>query len=241
MGHRDPGAQAKQRARQMRCRADPGRPVGDALGLRTGPGEELHHRFRRIMLWRHHHHIAVGPEGRGIDKAAFGVIGQALEQILVDRQGADGGAGDGVTVGRRLRAGFHADVATGAGAILDHEVLAQAALQLVRQDTRQHIGSTAGRERHDDLHRPIRPIGGLRGGEVRGACAGGEQGCPRDRLNGNHWIRSIGRASCGNCRIRTSAPSGPECSTGASSADTNASATLCPASPARLAEPWVTT
>ena len=47
--------------------------------------------------------------------------------------------------------------------VLDHERLAQGFLQALRKEARVDIGRSAGRERHDNLHRPrgivLRPGG----------------------------------------------------------------------------------
>jgi len=51
------------------------------------------------------------------------------------------------SAGHRL----HADVAAGAGAVLDHEGLAEADLQPLGQHPRQRVLRAAGAEQHDDL------------------------------------------------------------------------------------------
>src|SRR5262249_2433548 len=49
-----------------------------------------------------------------------------------------------------------ADFAAGAWLVLDHEALTQRALQDFRVVPRHDGGRSAGRERHDDGHRPAR-------------------------------------------------------------------------------------
>ena len=51
---------------------------------------------------------------------------------------------------RRLRYFGRADIASGSAAILDHDRLAPALGESLRQDARDDIGGAAGRERHDD-------------------------------------------------------------------------------------------
>ena len=59
-----------------------------------------------------------------------------------------------VAVGRRLRGLDGADHAAGAGAVLDHEGLAEVLLQDAADLARRDVGRAAGAERHDDLDRP---------------------------------------------------------------------------------------
>ena len=53
-----------------------------------------------------------------------------------------------------------ADIAAGAGLVLDHDRLADGVLQLGADQPRQDVGGAAGRKRHDDAHRLAE---GLRG------------------------------------------------------------------------------
>jgi len=59
-----------------------------------------------------------------------------------------------VAVGRALRHVIGADDAGARRAVLDHEALPEALAQMLRQDARDQVGSTAGRERHHDAHSP---------------------------------------------------------------------------------------
>jgi hypothetical protein len=77
--------------------------------------------------------------------------------VAADRVGRDK---DRVTVGLGLGDVFHADIAVGAGAVLDHHRLAQRAGQIVANHARCDIGRTAGRERNDEMDRPVWPVGG---------------------------------------------------------------------------------
>jgi hypothetical protein len=61
---------------------------------------------------------------------------------------------DRVAVGRRLRRTAAAGIAAGAADILDIELLASLLGQLLRHQTREHVGRAARRERHDHAHRP---------------------------------------------------------------------------------------
>jgi hypothetical protein len=59
-----------------------------------------------------------------------------------------------VAIGRCFRGIGDADLASGAGAVLDDKALMQRALQHIGFEAGQCIGRCAGRERHDDSYRP---------------------------------------------------------------------------------------
>src|SRR5262249_1599281 len=58
--------------------------------------------------------------------------------------------------GRRTGRGHRPGVAAGAREIFHIDLLAPALGQLLRHEARDHVGRTAGRERHDDAHRAAR-------------------------------------------------------------------------------------
>ena len=59
-----------------------------------------------------------------------------------------------VAVRRRLRRSDRSDIPAGAAKIFDVELRPDLLGQLLRHQTREHIGRTAGSERNDDTHRP---------------------------------------------------------------------------------------
>ena len=71
-----------------------------------------------------------------------------------------------MTVGRRLGDELRADRARGAGAVLDHDRLAQGLVQPLAQRARHYVGCAAGGEGHDEADRPVR-IARLCGDERR--------------------------------------------------------------------------
>jgi hypothetical protein len=106
-------------------------------------------------------------------KSLDGIVGDLGEQAGVhDEAGAD----DDQRVAIRRRGGdlARACVAAGAGPVLDIELLAEVGGQLVGDDAGNDVGGACGRERHHDLHRPIRIGLGQRaaGGNKRGKCHG---------------------------------------------------------------------
>ena len=98
---------------------------------------------------------------------------------FVIKAGADADIGDvtehhGVTIGGRFRDNGHADVAVGAGAVVDDDLLAQLIRQHRRNRTRQRIRAAARGVGHDKTHRTRRI--GLRGnGRGRGQQRGADQ------------------------------------------------------------------
>ena len=72
-----------------------------------------------------------------------------------------GGGGDGqqgVAVGIGFGDDLGADIAAGAGAVVDDDRLAPFARQPIGDDARHDIGGAAGGKRHDEFHRARRII-----------------------------------------------------------------------------------
>ena len=88
------------------------------------------------------------------------VIGHRLEQRLADR-GAVAGQRQRVAVRRGGGAGLGGDDAAGAGPVVDHELLAEALLQLLGHQARGDVGDAARPVGHDDADRTV-GIPGLR-------------------------------------------------------------------------------
>ena len=78
-----------------------------------------------------------------------------------------------VAVGRRARHRFGADAAAGAAAVVDHHRLAERARDPFADQAADDVGIAAGRERHDQMDRPVR-IGGE--GCARHEARGGAEG-----------------------------------------------------------------
>ena len=111
-----------------------------------------------------------------IGTKSSGSVGQFLVEALVDGERPGRGDQQRVPVRLGLRREIGADVAAGAGLLLDDDRLAPLRLQLVGGDARQHVVDAASRERHDELDRLARKralrIGGTR---QRGHRQRGEQ------------------------------------------------------------------
>ena len=95
------------------------------------------------------------------------------EAIDRHRQRADQ---DGVAVGLGARDRLGADIAAGAALVLDHHLLAPDLGQPVGEDARDHVGSAAGRKRHDQSDMTVGPA--LRPGS---ADEGGRECCGRTK------------------------------------------------------------
>ena len=84
--------------------------------------------------------------------------GQLLEDRLADRV-VRPDEHHGVAVGRRIDHRLGADIAAGAGAVLDHELLAEMVRQPVAQNAGDDVVRAAGREAHDQVHGPFGILG----------------------------------------------------------------------------------
>ena len=89
-------------------------------------------------------------------KILAGVVG-LLQQRGVDRLRGHRGGEPSVAVGRRLRDRVAADDAAPAGAILDHEGLAELSLQRVGERAAENVGGAGRRRGRDQPHQPCRP------------------------------------------------------------------------------------
>src|SRR5262249_13094808 len=97
------------------------------------------------------------------------------------RQRRCAGETDGVAVGRAFSERVDPRQAAGAGADLDHDLLAELGAQRIGQGAAEQIGRAAGGERHDQPDRPVRQGVGPRGG--RPQRRDGERGYERASRN----------------------------------------------------------
>ena len=97
-----------------------------------------------------------------------------------------------VAVGRRARRHLGAEAAARAGAVLDHEGLAERLAHALAAQPRDEVRIAAGRERHDHAHRLVR-IGGVGGAR--------QSGCERRGRDGGQAVcgvkSSVSLRSCG--------------------------------------------
>ena len=154
-----------------------GHPVEDFAGKMVRPADaggaveqlaRLRLRERHVVLERrrghrrmHHQHHGVAREQGNRRKILERVIAEHRTGVRRDDHRRFGRRQQRVTVGIRLCDQRRADTAGRAGAVLDHERLAERRLQMRLQQPRHDIGAAAGGERHDDAHRPV-GIGGFR-------------------------------------------------------------------------------
>jgi hypothetical protein len=78
-----------------------------------------------------------------------------LGEVRIERV-AGGHDDERVAVGRRLGGRFGRHHAAGAGTVLDHHGPPPAARQFIAQRAGHDVDRAAGRERHEDVHRPRR-------------------------------------------------------------------------------------
>ena len=175
----------------LASRGDAGRTPGELAGLLFGQLHQVLEVARGQRGVDHHDKRLLGGAGDG-QQVLDRVEADVVVDVGVDGEHALVGQGDGVAVGRRLHAHEGADVALRAGAVVDDDLLVPDLAQLHRQNPRERIGATTGREGHDDAHRLVRPGqrgAGERHGKQYGTQAGehaGEQASVQENAGALH-------------------------------------------------------
>ena len=139
----------------------PGEAKFSAPGLGLGGVDRIGQRLVRRVGAGHHHQRRVG-EQHDRRQVLLRVVRHLRVQRRVDRQVAGLAEHDRVAVGRRLGDRVDAEVAAGAGLVVDDEGPAGGRGDLLAGLAGNDVGAAAGRERHDDADRLGRP--GLREG-----------------------------------------------------------------------------
>ena len=107
-------------------------------------------------------------------EVARDVVGHGGIEAGVHRQRAGRADAERVPVRRRLGDGVHADVAAGAGAVVDDQRLAEPGLHAGREDAADDVAAAARREGDDEADRAAGEGGlGARAGRPRGRRRGG--------------------------------------------------------------------
>ena len=150
----DLGLDLEQFGRQVGDRAGAGRREADLAGIGAGVGDEL---LQRVHADRRVNGQHLGDAHHQREQ---GEVLLPVERHLAGHERHDGERGrpvdaDRVAVGRALGDRVDPGHAAGAGAVLDHDLLAELGAHAVAQVTPEQIGGTAGRERHDELDRPV--------------------------------------------------------------------------------------
>ena len=140
--------------------ADAGMAVGKLAGLRPGERHQFRHRPDRL-LGRNGEHVGRDEHLRDRCEIPQRIERQGFIQARIDHQRRVAAHQQQVAVGGRLGDAIGGDVAAGAGNVLDHERRAPGFRKPVGENARRKIGSRAGGEANQDLHRPVR-IAGLR-------------------------------------------------------------------------------
>jgi hypothetical protein len=147
---------SKQRADKLRRRAGAGRCIAFLAGIGADPVDQLLHRLCRHRGIDREHHRRRRDQRDRIEILDRIVAGMSKQKWIVGDVAA--GHQDCVAVGRRLRDTHGADIAAGAGNVLDIEILAGLLGEFLRHQTADEVGRAAGREPDHDLDRPHRPI-----------------------------------------------------------------------------------
>ena len=130
--HLDAGHLLQHRGAEMIGRAGPRRRIDDLAGICLRVGDELRHGVRRHRRM-HHHRVGHIGEQRERGKILHAVERHGGEQSVVHGVHAHGVEQDGVAVRRGACDRAGADVAGGAGAVLDHDRLAHRLVQMLRR------------------------------------------------------------------------------------------------------------
>ena len=126
-----------------RCeRGDARRAVVERAGLGLGERNELGE-IARGQAGIEHQHVGLAADHAHRSEVLDRIVGQVGAETRGDRVRARGGDADGVAVGHRLGDGVGADTAR-AGAVLDHDLLADARAELLRDDARDDVRAAAG-------------------------------------------------------------------------------------------------
>ena len=131
------------------------RKAGLAL-LRPRPIDESLQVVRRYS-GRDHQHMRVGRQLRHRLEVLARVVGQALDQIRIDDE-AGRHHEERVAIGGLAQQRLRADNGTAAGPVLDDHGNPRFPAHRLRQRSRQGIGRTAGRVRHDQRQRLRRKL-----------------------------------------------------------------------------------
>ena len=146
-----PAADFQHLHRQVRRAADADRSIGELVGIRLGIGCKPGQRCGR-HLGMDDQHIGRGRDHRD-DRKRRGVVIDLGVEALVDDQRARPGREQGVAVGRRLEDEFGAEIAAGAGTMLDDHRLAPARRERLAQQPRDQIRGAARARGHHDADR----------------------------------------------------------------------------------------
>ena len=148
--------------------------------------DEFHQLLHRLGRNAGVHEQAVGrPRGLGDRREVLvGVVGRLGVEARIDGV-ARRHEQDRVAVARRPGGGAHTEIAASPCHVLDVELLAELFRQLERNEPSHHIGRPRGRERYDDLDRPIGISRALR------KCGGGKE---KPHADGEHTGVRVGHS-----------------------------------------------
>ena len=169
------------------------------LRQRDQVGDGLHRQVEP-----HHQHIGHRPQHGDGGEVLVHVEGELAVERRRDRLRGHGIEADGVAVGCGAGDRLAADIAAGAGLVLDDELLPGHLRELGADDARERVGRPARREDVDVAHRLVGPVA-LGAGEARGEERAGQgrsqrggAECQRAAARQNRFGH-CGRASLWRC------------------------------------------
>ncbi len=155
----------EQHGAEMDAAADAGGGVVELARILLGERDQLRDAAcRQIRVDQHDQRAGADQADRR--EVLARIVADVLVERRVDRQRAGPADDQGVAVGRGLGDRPRRGRAAGAGAVLDHDLLAERLAHLLGRDAREQIVAAAGRVRHDQGDRTVGVV--LRvGGDVR--------------------------------------------------------------------------
>ena len=143
----------EQVAGEVRCGAETGRSERELVGIGLNHFDQF---LRSLCLDRRMDDQDIWSDSRKDDRNE--VLERVIGTIFVEARVHDitrGGHQERVAVARRSRDIDGTDIAAGPANVLDIELLSEFFRQLLPDQSRHHVSWSAGRKRHNDLHRMI--------------------------------------------------------------------------------------
>src|SRR5262245_34674512 len=154
---RDGRHDLEELANEMRSATRSGRCKADGARFRLRERDQLAHRFHRYLCVYHEEYRQ---RRRQNDRREVlqRIVGQVGIDMRTDAMRGDAALEQCVAVGRRLGDEARAHYAAHAGAVVDHDGLAEHFTELLSHDARKQIRTPAGRDKHHHAHWTARII-----------------------------------------------------------------------------------
>ena len=190
----------EQLAADMAGRAVARRRVQELARILLRVVDHLRHRFERQRRRDREQEVSARRQ-RDRLKVALDVVGQLRHHVAGDRERTDRPHAERIAVGLGLGGEVETDGQRAAGAVVDHDLLADLLGQLGTQDARDGVGRAAGGLRNDEPDRLVRILRRRAGREHAGEQQQGETKCAHGALPGIRMPRATDRTTRADKRI----------------------------------------